>query len=200
MRKLQSIAVLLCFGFLHVAVAQDSAGVDLKPLMAGSTFKSAFFAQLGDVESKIIDLAGAVPAEKYSWRPMDGVRSVSEVYMHIAGANYLLPTFIGVKRPEGLDRDMEKKITEKAEVIAMLKKSFAHVRKVVEDTPEADLTKPAKFFGQETTVLGVIMNMALHLHEHLGQSIAYARMNQVVPPWTAAEQAKEAKEKESKKN
>ncbi len=199
MRKLRNILVLLFICSLHLAVAQDKVETDSKST-PGASFKSAFFAQLNDVEKKIVDLADAVPAEKYAWRPMEGVRSVSEVYMHIAGANYLLPTFIGAKMPEGIDRDAEKKVTEKAKVVESLKKSFVYIRKVVDDTPEADLTKPAKFFGQETTVMGVIMNAALHMHEHLGQSIAYARMNQVVPPWTAAEQAKEAKEKETKKN
>ena len=199
MRKLRSILVLLFICSLHLAVAQDKVETDSKST-PGASFKSAFFSQLNDVEKKIVDLADAMPAEKYSWRPMEGVRSVSEVYMHIAGANYLLLTFIGAKMPEGIDRDAEKKVTEKAKVVESLKKSFVYIRKVVDDTPEADLTKPAKFFGQETTVMGVIMNAALHMHEHLGQSIAYARMNQVVPPWTAAEQAKEAKEKETKKN
>ncbi|MBI1804167.1 MAG: DinB family protein [Ignavibacteriae bacterium] len=197
MRKLQHMLLFFILCSFQSALAQDTTSTIAT---AGASFKTAFFSQLNDVEKKIVDLADAMPAEKYTWRPMEGVRSVSEVYMHIAGANYLLPTFMGVKAPEGIDRDAEKKITEKGQVIEFLKKSFVHVRKVVDDTQEADLTKPAKFFGQETTVLGIIMNIAVHMHEHLGQSIAYARMNQIVPPWTAAEQAKQAKEKESKKN
>src|SRR5258706_260415 len=182
MVKLQYVLLLILVCFFSHAVAQDTTG---GMATSGKSFKAAFFSQLDEVEKKIVDLADAMPAEKYSWRPMEGVRSVSEVYMHIAGANYLLPTFIGAKSPEGLDRDMEKKVTEKPKVVEFLKQSFAHIRKVVTDTPESDLTKPAKFFGEETTVLGVIMNAALHMHEHLGQSIAYARMNQIVPPWTA---------------
>jgi uncharacterized damage-inducible protein DinB len=135
-----------------------------------------------------------MPAESYGWRPMKGVRSVSEVYTHIAGANYLFPTMFDVKRPEGLEKDMEKKVTEKSKVMEELKKSFVHLRHAVEGISDADLDKPAKFFGEETTVRGVIFEAMSHLHEHLGQSIAYARMNKIVPPWTAAEQAKEKKD------
>ena len=154
-------------------------------------FRGEFLAQLGDAEKKIVDLAQAVPAEKYSWRPAEGVRSVSEVYTHIAGANYFLMSLIGIKPPAGISRDMEKTATDKAKVMEMLKQSFDHVRNAAMKTADADLDKPATFFGQETTVRGIFFNAALHMHEHLGQSIAYARSNGVVPPWTMAQQASE---------
>jgi uncharacterized damage-inducible protein DinB len=135
-----------------------------------------------DTQKKIISLAEAVPAEKYTWRPAEGVRSISEVYMHIAGANYMIPAGLGVKPPAGLTRDMEKTVTDKAKVIDHLKKSFEHARKVLEGTE--DLNKPTKLFGRDNTYGGVELLIVTHLHEHLGQSIAYARMNKVTPPWS----------------
>jgi uncharacterized damage-inducible protein DinB len=147
-------------------------------------FRGAFLAQQAGVEKELVALAEATPAEKFSWRPAEGVRSVSEVYMHLAGANYMLPSFAGVKVPEGISRDMEKTVTEKAAVIDALKKSFAHLRAAVEATPDADLDKPLRFFGMDSTVLGLYVLIANHEHEHLGQSIAYARMNGIVPPWS----------------
>ena len=184
------IAIALFAGMLLSAatvIAQSKSSNEEK--IKG--FRAEFLMQMADVQKKIIDLAEAMPAEKYSWRPMEGVRSVSEVYVHIAGTNYLLPTFIGIKAPEGMERDAEKKITEKSKVIEFVKKSFEFIKEAVMKTPDADLNNPAKFFGQETTVRGVLFNAALHMHEHLGQSIAYARTNKVVPPWTAAEQAQQ---------
>ncbi len=86
---------------------------------------------------------------------------------------------------------MEKTVTEKAKVVEMLKKSFEHVRQALLSKSDADLDSPAKLFGQETTVRDVLLTTVTHMHEHLGQSIAYARMNGVVPPWTAAEQARQ---------
>ena len=88
--------------------------------------------QLNDLEKKLVSLAEAVPQDKYGWRPGPGVRSVSEVYMHVAGGNYFLATFLGAKMPEGLSRDMEKTVTEKPKVIEAMKKSFDHERKAVE--------------------------------------------------------------------
>ena|SRR5260221_8452334 len=156
-----------------------------------SVFRAEFMTQLDDVQKKILDLAEAMPEEKYSWRPMEGVRSVGEVYVHIAGGNYLLPSYAGVKPDKEPDRDAEKKITAKKDVVDFLKQSFEFLRGAIAKTSDADLGKPTKMFGQETTYLGVYLHAATHLHEHLGQSIAYARMNKIVPPWTAAEQAKQ---------
>ena len=149
-------------------------------------------------EKQILDLAEATPADKYGWRPGAGVRSISELYIHIVGGNYLLLGFAGVKAPAGLDREMEKNVTEKAKVIDELKKSFAHLRAGIAATSDADLDKPVKMFGRDTTVRGVMLAAVSHEFEHLGQSIAYARMNGIVPPWTA-EQQKRIKEEMDKK-
>lgn len=152
-----------------------------------SGVRSLFLNQLADVEKKMNSLAQAVPAEKYSWRPAAGVRSISEVFMHVAGANYLFPSMAGVKPPEGIDRNMEKTVTEKSKVQDALKQSFEHARKAVQGLSDADMAKEIKFFGRPSTVEALIFTMANHMHEHLGQSIAYARVNGVVPPWSAKE-------------
>ena len=176
-----------------VALAQapttTSTQVVSRPASAApvSGFRADFLAQLDRVGKQIVDLAEAVPADKYGWRPAPGVRSISEVYMHIVGANSYLPTFIGVKAMEGVERGMEKSVTDKAQVVDLLKKSLAHARSAVLATPDADLDKKVKIFGQEASERAVIMIIGNHLHEHLGQSIAYARSNGVVPPWSRSE-------------
>jgi uncharacterized damage-inducible protein DinB len=109
------------------------------------------------------------------------LRSISEVYMHIAGGNYFLATFLGVDPPK-MNPDLEKKVTKKADVLAELRKSFEHLRNAANGV--SDLEKPVKMFGNNTSHRGVLVTMLNHLHEHLGQSIAYARMNGVVPPWS----------------
>jgi uncharacterized damage-inducible protein DinB len=139
---------------------------------------------LSDVEKKLVALAEATPQEKYAWRPGPGVRSISEVYMHVAFGNYFIPSFLGAKMPEGLTRDTEKTVTEKAKVIEALKKSFDHARKAVEATPDSDLDKKVKVFGQEPSERMMLIGLVSHGHEHLGQSIAYARTNGIAPPWS----------------
>jgi uncharacterized damage-inducible protein DinB len=163
-----------------------------------SGFRAEFLSAQAYGEKQILDLAEATPADKYGWRPGPGVRSISEVYTHIAGGNYFLLGFAGVKPPAGLDKEMEKNVTEKAKVIDELRKSFAHVRAGVAALPDADLDKPVKVFGSDSTVRGVLLIVSNHEFEHLGQSIAYARMNGIVPPWTA-EQEKKMKESMEKK-
>ena len=148
-------------------------------------FRAEFLHDLSDVQKKIEDLAAAMPADKYTWRPAPGVRSVSEVYMHIAGGNYFLASFVGMK-PPAYDESTFEQINDKARVLAELRKSFDHIRLAALTASDADLDKPIKMLGTDTTVRGAFITALNHLHEHLGQSIAYARMNGVVPPWTAS--------------
>lgn len=141
-------------------------------------------AWIEDAEKKLVGLAEAMPAEKYGWRPAEGVRSVGEVYMHAATANLGIPRMIGIDPPMKMEQGMEKKITGKAEIIELLKKSFAHLKDAIGKVSDADLDKATKMFGRESTYRNVLMLLVAHNHEHLGQSIAYARTNGVTPPWS----------------
>jgi hypothetical protein len=134
---------------------------------------------------QLTQLAGAIPADKFSWRPAPNVRSTSEVFMHIAIGNHLLLGQAGLKSPVDLaklGKQPEKNITAKDEVIKFLQGSFDAVRVAAAG---ADRTKPAKFFGKPATVDGVLLRLLVHNHEHMGQLIGYARMSGVVPPWSA---------------
>lgn len=146
-------------------------------------YRGEVLANVAEVQDKILQLAETVPAAKYSWRPAKGVRSVSEVYMHIAGGNYFLSTFLGRKPPADMPQDLEK-ITDKDRVLKELRKSFDYLRNVITTERDADLDKAVNMYGNKTSHRGVLLTATAHLHEHLGQSIAYARMNGVVPPWS----------------
>jgi uncharacterized damage-inducible protein DinB len=171
---------------LPALASGQPAAVGKAPAAKQSSFREEFLHDLDDVQKKVLDLAGTVPADKYAWRPGEGVRSVSEVYMHIAGANYVLSTFLGVQPPADMPKDIEK-ITDKKRVLAELQKSFDHVRGIARTIADADLEQPVKLFGSETTKRGVFVTVLNHLHEHLGQSVAYARMNGIVPPWSVGD-------------
>lgn len=191
---MRHVAIGACF--LALGVTTTHAGgtkSDETPAAPKAGFRAELLGQLSDVQKKIEDLAAAVPAEKYSWRPGEGVRSVSEVYVHIIGSNYFFMTFLGVKPPMKMDPAMEKNVTDKAEIAKMFKASFDHVRNTILNLSDDDLEKTTEMFGNTVTYRDALITELTHLHEHLGQSIAYARVNNVVPPWTAAEQAAAAK-------
>ncbi len=139
---------------------------------------------LADASSKLVQLAEAMPQEKFSWAPAEGVRTFSEVLMHVASANYYFPSMVGIKSETMIDRDMQKKVTDKKKIISMLKASFEFVQKAVNETPDADFNKMVKMFGQDASTRSVFLLAVSHAHEHLGQSIAYVRSNGVVPPWS----------------
>ena len=135
---------------------------------------------------QITQLAEAIPADKYSWRPGAGVRSVAEVLMHIALANHFLLGTAGAKPAVDLaklGKDPEKSLTTKNEIIPFLKASFDAVRAA---GPSLDRSRRVKLFGKDVTVEGVLTRVLVHNHEHMGQLIAYARVNGVVPPWSAS--------------
>jgi uncharacterized damage-inducible protein DinB len=147
---------------------------------------------LQQLQEKYVGLAQAIPAEKYTWRPADGVRSVSELLLHVSGANYGFPTMMtGTAPAPGYKREgFEKSTTDKAKIIEQLNKSFAYAIASVQAMTNADFAKPEKKLGPDANDGDVIYLLVVHSHEHLGQSIAYAREIGIVPPWTAAAAAK----------
>jgi uncharacterized damage-inducible protein DinB len=138
----------------------------------------------GHASRQLIALAEAIPAEKFTWRPAEGVRSTSEVCMHIALANFYLLSVTGPKLPPDIKENMEKSVTAKADVISWLKRSLEVVKTAhVVVTPE-ELRRKVKVNGRDATVDGMYLRIIVHANEHMGQLVAYARMNGIKPPWS----------------
>lgn len=145
------------------------------------------------VQQKFVALAKAMPVDKYGWRPGTGVRSVGEVFLHVASDNYLLPALAGTPMPASTNLDMknfktfetyEKRGLTRDQVVADLETSFAHLKAAMTKTTSATIASPVDMFGQKGTQQSLWIMTTTHLHEHLGQAIAYARMNGVTPPWS----------------
>jgi uncharacterized damage-inducible protein DinB len=136
------------------------------------------------VSQQLIALAEATPADKFSWRPAPGVRSTSEVYMHIVTANFYLLSVTGPKMPADLQENMGKNVTAKPEVIAWLKRSLEAVKTAHAGITPKDLERKVKIADREATVDGMYLRIIVHANEHMGQLVAYARMTGVVPPWS----------------
>jgi uncharacterized damage-inducible protein DinB len=135
------------------------------------------------VSRQLIALAEATPPENFSWRPAPGVRSTGEVYMHIAVANFDLLSVTGAKEP-AVSTAMEKTVTSKADVIDWLKRSLDAVATARAQLKPGDLQRKVKIYGKVVTVDGMYLRIIVHDNEHMGQLIAYARMNGIVPPWS----------------
>ena len=173
------------------ATATDSSAA------AASGARAEFLEEVAYYEQRYTRLAEAVPAEKYSWRPAEGVRSIGEVFTHIATANYGIPRALGTPPPAGFDpKAIQAAATDKAKTAQLLKDSFAHFRQAILAINDGDMDKPQKMFGRQTTVRGAFIMITGHFGEHLGQSIAYARVNGITPPWTEeAQQQQKSAEK-----
>jgi uncharacterized damage-inducible protein DinB len=191
------LAVLLAF--VLTAAASTSS---VAPLAAQSTpegFKTEIERQFSASAMKVIMLAEAMPAEKYGWSPGEGVASTSSVYLHIARYNYMyLEESMGIASPIAEDAYMgwEADVTERFQaktasaadkewIVGVLTASVEHVQDNLEHLSDADLTAPTHQYGRDVQKWAVMLQLVAHMNEHLGQSIAYARMNGVVPPWSS---------------
>jgi uncharacterized damage-inducible protein DinB len=137
------------------------------------------------VSRQLVALAEAIPAEKFAWRPAPGVRSTSEVFMHIALASLYLLSITGPKLPADMtSADMEKTVTSKPEVISWLKRSQEAVKTAHAGLKATDLPRKVKVMDRDATVEGMYLRIIVHANEHMGQLVAYARMNGITPPWS----------------
>jgi len=191
--KLATVASLCVTTACAVLYASGQVNPYKDPTPGVTGFRAEVLAELRIQEDKFSRLADAIPAEKYRWRPAADTRAVSEVFLHVASANYNLPKLIGTPPPAGVEvAKLEKSTTDKAKVIATLKDSFAHQKSAIMNMSDADLEKSMDWFGGKISERGILLFMVRHTAEHLGQSIAYTRSVGVVPPWTEDQRRQQA--------
>lgn len=153
--------------------------------------------------TRLLDLAKAIPADKYAWRPNADARSIGEVILHVSLNNYPLmemlnrpapaSLYAGVPGTAGRERqlalfkknvELEKAFPSKEKALEVSVQAFDATAALLTELKEAELSKPTKFVDRESTYAGIEMRIVAHLHEHLGQLIAYARSNGIAPPWS----------------
>jgi len=173
-----------CFIALSCAALLVPAWASAEDQPAG--IRGELIASMLDAGEKIQELANAIPDGKYTWKPSKDVRSTGQVFLHVVQVNYMFPSFLGVQPTMSKDELMklDSQTMEPAKIRQMLKESYEWAEKAVADTPDSDLDTPVEFFGMKWTKRSAMLLLASHSHEHLGQSIAYARSNGVVPPWS----------------
>jgi uncharacterized damage-inducible protein DinB len=179
MRK--AIFLTMLAGLISLAPARSARAQSPDPL---DGLWQGYEGELRHVTKQLLALAEATPEDQFRWRPAPGVRSTSEVYMHIAIANFYLLSVTGPKMPDDLKEGMEKSVTAKAEVIAWLKRSLAAVGQAHRNATAQDLQRKFHNFNREVTADGMYLRILIHNNEHMGQLIAYARMSGITPPWS----------------
>lgn len=138
------------------------------------------------VSGHVKQLAAAIPSEKYSYKPQEGVRSIAEVCAHIISANYFFGSKLGAKIPADVKMEtIEKDLKTKDVIEKELNRSYEILISAIKNTKDASLSNKVEFpFPGEFTNMTTILISLGHSNEHLGQLIAYARMNNVKPPWS----------------
>jgi uncharacterized damage-inducible protein DinB len=195
MRRFVGVMVLLACSSFAAVYAQEKPAEKPPAVLTTPTSgpRLEFLDEVSYYEQRFQRLSDAIPAEKFSWRPAEGVRSIGEVYMHVVAANYGFGRMLGTPPPAGVDmKAMMANAGDKAKVTQALKDSFAHFRNAVLAIKDSELEKEIKTPRGQSTIRGSFFFISGHYGEHLGQSIAYARMAGIVPPWTEERQRQEA--------
>ena len=175
---LLTIAAFVMLSLPNIAAAQNGS--------SDSNAMVTDFLKIYDTAAgKVVQLGEAMPYEKYSWRPDEGIRSVKESMMHVASANYFFGSQLGAAMPDGINpQALEQQEMSKEEAVKILKESLDFARTAVKNFPAAQMDDTVSLFGNEFTKRQIIFLIGDHVAEHLGQLIAYARSNGVVPPWS----------------
>lgn len=177
MRTLYRVALLLAVSWILAPATHAQQTPD--------DLKDGFLGRYNYAAQRLIRLAEALPADKFSWSPGEGVMSVEHVFMHIIRYNYYYPARnLGIPAPAGIDVENLESLTGKATVLEYLEASLDHVREVLAPMTEADLREGVSLYGRNTEAWNVFLQLQVHMGEHLGQLIAYTRMNGIVPPWS----------------
>jgi len=152
------------------------------------------------VQKKFVDLANALPADKLTWRPSPDSRSFAEVFLHVAGERYGILAMMGAENPAGFNgKTFEKSTTDRVQIVQELNKSWGFAQTAIQGMSNADFAKLLPQLGPQANAGDVVYILVADAHEHLGQVVAYARENGIVPPWTAEAQKKAAEEKSAQK-
>lgn len=180
-------------GLAFAAIAMSfTAPTRVSAQYLGGGTKTAHETQVADIEQmrdKFLSLAAAFPETLYDWQPMDSVRSVRDVMVLIAAEGTQFPTMWDFPAPAGVDPMFPNELRRlrglsKDDLIAEMERSFTHVLGIVRGLTSEEREREVNFFGLTVPLETAVTLMATDMHEHLGQSIAYARMNQIVPPWS----------------
>lgn len=188
------VSMLLILGFVGTGVAVAEQTDSTSP---SYDMKAQALLDLERVQTKFVDLAKAVPADKFGWKPSEDTRSFAEVLMHVAAERYQILALMGATPPADFNgKTFEKSTAEKDKVIAELDKTWAFTKQTITGMSNADFAKLLPKLGPQANAGDVVYILVVDAHEHLGQAITYARVNGVVPPWTV-EAAKKAAEKKA---
>jgi uncharacterized damage-inducible protein DinB len=203
--KKMCLAVLFLAMGLSVRTIRASAQNSDAAAMADHTapsydMKGQALVDLQGVQKKFVDLANALPADKLTWRPSPDSRSFAEVFLHVAGERYGIMSLMGATPPAGFDgKILEKSTTDRTQIVEELNKSWEFAQKAITGMSNADFAKLLPKLGPQANAGDVVYILVADAHEHLGQSVAYAREIGVVPPWTVQAQKQAAEKKKDQK-
>jgi uncharacterized damage-inducible protein DinB len=202
MRKILIFVLMIAglFAGSVIALAAQNADASADHTAPSYDMKAQALLDLETMNKKFVDLVNAIPADKLTWRPSPDARSFAEVFLHVSAERYGILHLMGAETPAGFDgKALEKSTTDRTQIVAELNKSWEFAQKTINGMTNAEFAKLLPKLGEQANAGDVVYILVADAHEHLGQAVAYARENGIVPPWTAEQKKKEAEKKADQK-
>ena len=199
-KLMRSVVIFICLSALAITGSAQTSTTPVDNTAPGYDMKAQALVDLERVQKKFVDLANAVPADKLTWRPSEDARSFAEVFLHVSGERYQILALGGATPPPDFNgKTFDKSTTDKARIVEELNKSWDFAQKTINAMSNADFAKLLPKLGPQANGGDVVYILVADAHEHLGQLVAYARVNGIVPPWTAEARKKAAEKKAGQK-
>jgi hypothetical protein len=197
MLSIMTLSLVSTASIIAAAQSQDAAA-SADRTAPSYDMKAQSLIDLERVQKKFVDLLNVVPADKMTWRPSPDSRSFAELFLHVAGERYGILSLMGAEKPAGFDgKIFQKSTTDKAQILAELNRTWEFAQKAINGMTNADFAKLIPKLGPQANAGDVVYILVGDAHEHLGQAVAYARMNGIVPPWTVEAQKQAAEKKKA---
>jgi hypothetical protein len=198
---LLSMIIFMCAAIsINAAAQSQDAAASADHTAPSYDMKAQSLIDLERVQKKFVDLLNVVPADKMTWRPSPDSRSFAELFLHVAGERYGILSLMGAEKPAGFDgKTFQKSTTDKAQILVELNRTWEFAQKAINGMTNADFAKLIPKLGPQANAGDVVYILVGDAHEHLGQAVAYARMNGIVPPWTVEAQKQAAEKKADQK-
>lgn len=171
--------------FAAIAVVTILTPADSLAQSTPTDVRDEFLGHFERSSYKAMTLAEVIPETLYDWSPGEGVMPIAQVYAHIARYNFMyLDENLGIAAPEDIDYMSLEEITGKGEITEALRRSVEHVKERALAMTEEELVSMTTLYGRRVAGWAVLFQLISHMNEHVGQSVSYARMNGIAPPWS----------------
>jgi uncharacterized damage-inducible protein DinB len=182
MRAVATVLVALSVALPNVLMPGAASAQTANPLSANAK------AQFTAISDFVARSAAKIPDNLYSFQPTPEVRTVAQLFGHIADAYFAMCSqAAGSKPPQS---GIENSATTRAALVKALNDGVSYCQSVMETMTDHKGAETVPFYFGPTPRLGILFFVTTHTYEHYGNLVTYMRLNKIIPPSSEAPPAR----------